>query len=83
MTLIVEDNIPLPASATSPKFPWATMKPGESFTVQGTSERNRAHASFRIFRQAHFNEHNILLKIVTRKIGADSYRVWLVEAGAQ
>lgn len=81
MKITIEDNVPLPAKAKSPKFPWAVMKHGDSFVVEGSINRNRAHASFRAYRKAYVQEHNVLLKIITRQIEPDVYRVWLMEAG--
>jgi len=75
----IDHDIPVPASKDPDdfRFPWAQMKPGDSFVVEGHEARNSARSSFAQYRKRHLNKHNQLLTLVTRSIGNGQYRCWI------
>ena len=77
----VEQGHPLPDDHFKNRFPWETMKHGDSFTVRGNSARNSARASFHKYSKKYLNQHNVLLVLVTKQVGPDLYRIWMKEAG--
>ena len=79
--ITVERGHPLPDDHFKNRFPWADMKPGDSFTIRGNSNRNSARASFHKYSKKYLNTHNVLLILVTKQIGPDLYRLWVIEAG--
>lgn len=77
----IEHNVPTPEDPDDFRFPWPQMSPGDSIVLTGNKARVSAHASFYKFRKRHLNKTGILLKLITRSIGGDRYRAWVVEAG--
>lgn len=68
-TIKIERGIPLPSGkrGPKPKYPFAQMRRGDSFTVAGHNQRNSACNSARI--QG--------VKVRTARDG-DGYRIWRV-----
>lgn len=77
--ITIEHDIPLPTNASAPRYPWASMKPGDSFTVQGALARNAARSSFTKYYWKNKNRQTPRLKIVTRHEGGGVYRIWIVD----
>lgn len=57
---------------------WDKMTLGQSFTVKGNNERNRARTSFWTYhkRNGRFPRNT---KFISRHIGDDIYRIWLAD----
>lgn len=75
MSIEVESGIPMPEKThtprkgRSPKYPFRTMKPGQSFTCTD-AERTAVYAAARY----QLGESG---RITVREIGPDLHRVWL------
>ncbi len=70
----IEKGIPI-QDKDADKFPWATMKPGDSFLMKDRKLARGVYTSFSQFQNIHGEQ--LDLKVVKRKV-VNGYRVWLV-----
>lgn len=69
----VEKGVPLTKAATTTKYPWAEMEPGDSFFVEGGGDRRSVVSSVASARGRRTGE-----KYTIRKVDG-GFRVWRVE----
>ena len=62
------------------RFVWDDIHLGQSFTVKGEAERNRARASFWDYHKKN-GRFPRTTKFVSRHVGDDIYRIWIVDKG--
>ena len=73
--------IPVPAAASARKYPWPTMKDGDSFMVQGPKARKSAMTSFDFYKRTREAAGYLVpFKLVTRSMGDGRYRLWLIHS---
>jgi hypothetical protein len=76
----IEKNVPLPDGITAyRRYDWGKLSIGDSFVVDGWSERLRIRSSFIRYRDSkkcHFPPRTVL---VSRDIGNDQYRFWIMQ----
>lgn len=73
--------VPVPVSAKARKYPWPTMKDGDSFVVQGPRARKSALTSFDFYKRSREAAGGIYpFKLVTRSVGGGQYRLWLIHS---
>jgi hypothetical protein len=77
----IEHDVPTPEDPDDFRFPWPQMKPGDSIVLTGADARASAHASFHKYRKRNLGKTSTLLKLVTRSIGGNKYRAWVLEVG--
>ena len=75
--LKIEHGLPIPTNPRRNIFPWPQMQPGDSFVVEGDDVMRSARASFQHFRKRQIETNNLLYGMTSRKIGPNSYRLWL------
>jgi len=78
----IEKNIPIPTGVIPlRRIDWSGTEIGDSFVVDGKKERARVRTSFLTYRESrkcHFPPRTVL---VSRDIGNDQYRFWLMQNG--
>jgi hypothetical protein len=76
----VQRNVPMPKVRPRhlPLYPWLTMKPGDSFTVQDRTAAAAARGSFDRYKRMGKLPANVKCVQHTEE-GSDEIRLWLTE----
>ena len=71
----VDKKVPIPNDRDD-RYPWATMKPGDSFLMKDMKLARGVYSSFGQFQRIHKKQ--LDLRVVKRKVEG-GYRIWLVK----
>lgn len=75
----IKPAIPIPPALSARKYPWPTMRDGDSFEVEGAKARKSAMTSFDAYKRTRQAAgHVVPFKLVTRSMGGGRYRLWLI-----
>jgi hypothetical protein len=81
----IDKDIPPPdtRSRKDPLYPWLSMKPGDSFVVEGRTLAAAARGSFRRYQRMGLipPEFSVAQRVEELRPNDQSVRLWLVERG--
>lgn len=76
---IIEKNVPIPSRRGGDHvYPFALMQVGDSFKIE-KKDQGRVSASAWVYAKR-ASERGEKVRFITRKVDADTYRIWRVEA---
>ncbi len=78
--LKIEKNVPLPQGSTVyRRYNWPSLEIGDSFVVNGRKDRASVRTAFIQFQKTHPDHFPPRTVLVSRDIGNDQFRFWLLQ----